>query len=69
VIDLKTLLELAEHNSPSLKAAYYDFKAAVENAGYASGWANPMFSYGYHAESVEGVRPREHSLSVTQPFM
>ena len=65
--DLKTILEVAELNSPSLQAAFYDFKAAVEKTGYAGAWADPKFSWGYYVENVETrVGPQEHRLSLSQ---
>ena len=65
--DLETILELAQLNSPSLRAAFYDFKAAVEKTGYAGGWADPKLSWGYSVENIETrVGPQEHRLSLYQ---
>jgi outer membrane protein TolC len=67
--DLETVLIIAEQNSPSLKAAFYDFKAAVQKAGYAGAWGDPKFSWGYFIENVETrVGPQEHRLSLSQPL-
>lgn len=62
-------LRYAALNSPSLKAAFHDWKAALEKTGYAGAMPDPMLSYGYFIENVETrVGPQEHRLSLKQAY-
>lgn len=65
--DLDQYLHIAQMNSNSLRAAFYEFKAAVEKLGYAGAWSDPKFSWGYFVENVETrVGPQEQRLSLSQ---
>jgi len=66
---LQDYLKYAALNSPSLKAAFYNWKAALDKTGYAGALPDPMLSYGYFIEQVETrVGPQEFRLSLKQEF-
>lgn len=67
--ELQDYLRYAALNSPSLKAAFHDWKAALEKTGYAGAMPDPMLSYGYFMENVETrVGPQEHRFSLKQSY-
>jgi outer membrane protein TolC len=67
--ELRDYLRYAALSSSSLKAAFHDWKAALEKAGYAGAMPDPMLSYGYFIENVETrVGPQEHRFSLKQSF-
>lgn len=66
---LDDYLAFAALKSPTLRRAFYRFKAAVEKTGYAGALPDPMLSYGYFIENVETrVGPQNQKLSLKQSF-
>ena len=66
---LKDYLKYAALNNPSLKMAFYNWKAALEKTGYAGALPDPMVSVGYYIKNVETrVGPQEYRLSLKQSF-
>jgi len=66
---LDDYLALAALKSPSLRQAFYHWKAALERTGYAGAFPDPMISYGYFIENVETrVGPQNQKLSLKQAF-
>lgn len=64
---LENYLTHAALRSPSLRAAFYDWKAALEKTGYAGALPDPRFSYSYFIESVETrVGPQIQILKLQQ---
>ncbi|MFQ5452703.1 MAG: TolC family protein [Candidatus Zixiibacteriota bacterium] len=64
---LEEYLSFAANNNPGLKAAFYQWKAALEKSGYAGSLPDPMFSYGYFVENVETrVGPQKQRFSLKQ---
>lgn len=62
-------LELAMERSPGLRAAFYEWKAALERSGYAGSPPDPVLSYGHFIENVETrVGPQERRLSLRQSY-
>jgi outer membrane protein TolC len=62
-------LKLAIKRSPGLRAAFYEWKAALERSGYAGSPPDPVLSYGHFIENVETrVGPQERRLSVRQSY-
>ena len=66
---LDAYLALAMERSPGLRAAFYQWKAALERSGYAGSLPDPILSYGHYIESVETrVGPQERRLSLRQSY-
>lgn len=66
---LNDYLAFAALKSPSLRRAFYHWKAALEKTGYAGALPDPMISYGYFIENVETrVGPQNQKLSLRQAF-
>lgn len=66
---LEDYLRYAMQSNPELKAAWHQWKAEVEKAGYAGALPDPMLSYGYYVENVETrVGPQRHRFSLKQSF-
>lgn len=64
---LDDYLAYASFHSPALRRAFYDWKAALEKAGYAGALPDPVLSFGYFVENVETrVGPQEQRFSVKQ---
>lgn len=64
---LETYLAQAALESPELKAAYYEWQAALEKTGYAGALPDPVISFGYFIENVETrVGPQQQRLSLKQ---
>ncbi len=64
---LADLERLAELRSPALRAAFYRWKAAVEKAGYADVFPDPMFTFAQFVENVETrVGPQERRMALRQ---
>lgn len=62
-------LAFAALKSPSLRQAFYRWKAALEKTGYAGALPDPMISYGRFIENVETkVGPQNQKLSLRQVF-
>jgi outer membrane protein TolC len=73
VIDSTSLLDnylaYASIQSPALRKAFYQWKAALEKAGYAGALPDPMLSYAYFIENVETrVGPQNQKFSLKQSF-
>lgn len=66
---LNDYLAVAALNSPSLRRAFYNWKATLEKTGYAGALPDPMISYGYFIENVETrVGPQNQKFSIKQSF-
>ncbi len=66
---LDDYLAYAALHSPSLKKAFYSWKAALEKTGYVGALPDPVFSFGYFIENVETrVGPQEQRFSLKQSF-
>jgi cobalt-zinc-cadmium efflux system outer membrane protein len=66
---LEDYLTYASLQNPSLRAAFHDWKAALEKTGYAGALPDPRFSYSYFIESVETrVGPQIQALKLQQAF-
>jgi outer membrane protein TolC len=66
---LEDYLAYAALRNPSLRAAFHDWKSALENTGYAGALPDPVFSYTYFIESIETrVGPQVQSLKLQQAF-
>ncbi len=66
---LNDYLAFAAMKSPSLRQAFYEWKAALEKTGYAGALPDPMISYGYFIENVETrVGAQNQKLSLRQAF-
>lgn len=66
---LSGYLAYASVNSPSVRAAFYEWKAAVEKTGYVGALPDPVLSYGYFAGSVETrVGPQNQKFGLKQSF-
>ncbi|MDF1545516.1 MAG: TolC family protein [bacterium] len=64
---LDDYLAYAALQSPSLRQAFYHWKAALEKTGYAGVLPDPMLSYGYFIENVETrVGPQNQRFSLKQ---
>lgn len=67
--DLQDYLNYAAKNSPSLRAAFHRWQAALEKTGYAGALPDPVFSYGYFIDNVETrVGPQEQRFSLKQAY-
>lgn len=66
---LSDYLAFAALKSPSLRQAFYHWKAALEKTGYAGALPDPMISYGNFIENVETrVGPQNQKFSLRQAF-
>ena len=66
---LRDYLKYAALRSPGLKAAFEEWKAALEEIPQAKALPDPRFTYGYFIEEVETrVGPQRQRVSVTQTF-
>jgi outer membrane protein TolC len=66
---LDDYLAIATNHNPALKAAFYNWKAELEKAGYAGALPDPMFTYSYFVENVETrVGPQNHRFGLMQSF-
>ena len=75
VTDANTPLKLQEYlkyaalHNPGLKAAFEEWKVALEAIPQAKALPDPRFTYGYFIEEVETrVGPQRQRVSVTQTF-
>ena len=60
-------LKSAAANSPSLRAAFYEWKAAASRIPEAASLPDPVFSYGYFIESIETrVGPQKQRFGIRQ---
>jgi outer membrane protein TolC len=66
---LEDYLDYAADQSPALRKAFFQWKAALEKTGYAGALPDPMLSYGYFVENVETrVGPQNQRFSLRQSF-
>jgi len=66
---LQDYLRYAALNNAGLKAAFEQWKAAVEQIPQAKSLPDPKFTYGYFIEEVETrVGPQRHKLGIMQVF-
>jgi outer membrane protein TolC len=66
---LDDYVALAAERSPALRAAFQNWKAAVEKSGYAGALPDPILSYGYFIENVETrVGPQNQRIGLRQSF-
>jgi len=66
---LQEYLQSAARNNAGLKAAFEEWKAALEAVPQAKALPDPRFTYGYFIEEVETrVGPQKHRLGITQVF-
>jgi outer membrane protein TolC len=66
---LSDYLAYAALNNAGLKAAFEQWKAAVEQVPQAKSLPDPKFTYGYFIEEVETrVGPQRHKLGIMQTF-
>lgn len=64
---ISSYLAYAALHNPGLKAAFYNWKAALEKVGYAGALPDPMISYGNYIKSVETrVGPQNQRFSLRQ---
>ena len=60
-------LKSAAANSPSLRAAFYEWKSAASRIPEVSSLPDPVFSYGYFIESIETrVGPQRQRFGIRQ---
>jgi outer membrane protein TolC len=68
-VTLQEYLRYAALNNAGLKAAFEQFKAAVEQVPQARALPDPKFTYGYYIEEVETKEgPRSQNLQLMQMF-
>ncbi len=68
-VTLEEYLTLAALNNPGLKAAFEQWKIALEQVPQVSALPDPAFTYGYFIEEVETRRgPKPHKLQLMQMF-
>jgi cobalt-zinc-cadmium efflux system outer membrane protein len=66
---LDEYLRYAALHNPGLKAAFEEWKAALEQVPQARALPDPRFTYGYFIDAVETrVGPQRQRLSITQVF-
>jgi outer membrane protein TolC len=66
---IETYISYAEKNNPELKAAFYNWKKALEAVPQVRALPDPKFNYTYFVESVETrVGPQQHKLGISQKF-
>jgi len=67
--DLYTLLKYGARHNPGVEAAFYRWRAALENVAPAKALPDPRFNFGYYFENVETrVGPQEESYGLSQTF-
>jgi cobalt-zinc-cadmium efflux system outer membrane protein len=68
-VTLQEYLRYAAHNNAGLKAAFEQWKAALEQVPQAKSLPDPRFNYGYFIEEVETrVGPQRQRVGITQVF-
>ena len=68
-VTLQDYLQEAALNNAGLKAAFEQWKAAVEQITQAKALPDPKFTYGYFIREVETrVGPQKHKLGIMQVF-
>lgn len=66
---LQDYLQYAAHNNSGLKAAFHQFKAAVEAVPQAKSLPDPKFTYSYFIDEVETrVGPQKQKFGLMQMF-
>jgi outer membrane protein TolC len=66
---LEDYLAYAARQSPGLRAAFFEWKAAMERAGYVGALPDPVLAYTYFIESVETrVGPQIQRVALKQAF-
>ncbi len=66
---LDDYLRLAAQRSPALRAAFFEWRAAVERSGYAGSLPEPVLTYTRFLENVETrVGPQNQRLSLRQSY-
>lgn len=66
---LEDYLAYAARQSPELRAAFFDWQAAMRKAGYAGSLPDPVVAYSYFIESVETrVGPQIQRVALRQGF-
>lgn len=69
LVSLQDYLRYAALNNAGLKAAFEEWKAAVEQIPQARSLADPKFNYGYFIEEVETkVGPQRQRFGIMQTF-
>ena len=69
LMKLEDYLTSAALNNPGLKAAFEQWKVAVEQVPQAKSLPDPKFTYGYFIEEVETrVGPQRNRLEIMQMF-
>ncbi len=67
--DLSDYLRYAALNNPGLKAAFHEWKAALERIPQVRSLPDPRFNYAYFIEEVETrVGPQHQKFGLTQAF-
>ncbi|MHC4153562.1 MAG: TolC family protein, partial [Planctomycetota bacterium] len=68
-VTLQDYLRLAALNNAGLKAAFEEWKAALEQVPQARSLPDPRFTYGYYIREVETrVGPQQNRLGIMQVF-
>jgi cobalt-zinc-cadmium efflux system outer membrane protein len=66
---LEDYLAFAARQSPELRAAFYQWQAAMKRAGYVGAMPDPVVAYSYFIESVETrVGPQIQRVALKQAF-
>jgi outer membrane protein TolC len=66
---LSDYLETALENNPGLKAAFYNWKSALEAIPQVKALPDPNFNYTYYIQEVETrVGPQKHKIGLSQMF-
>jgi outer membrane protein TolC len=66
---LADYLAYAAHQSPEVRAAFYQWKGAMERAGYVGAMPDPVLAYTYFIERVETrVGPQIQRVALKQAF-
>lgn len=69
LVKLEDYLTFAAMNNPGLKAAFEQWKVAIEQVPQAKSLPDPRFTYGYFIEEVETrVGPQRNKLEIMQTF-
>lgn len=69
VVKLEDYLKLAALKNPGLKAAFEQWKVAVEQIPQVKSLPDPRFTYGYFIEEIETrVGPQRNRLEIMQTF-
>ena len=68
-LNLPDYLQYAAHNNSGLKAAFHQWKSALEAVPQARSLPDPKFTYGYFINEVETrVGPQKNKFSLMQTF-